>query len=132
MKVGAVLYVPNAFGIVNHMLLLAKLKPYDIQPTALKQTAFILQAAMKGQKVNSAYSPWPEIIAGVSRGSNLLPLLFNIVLNNFLLYLEETFLSNYTDELPCTELAIQWIKLKKNTQKRLKLLKLKTVVMRKY
>ena len=50
MKVGAVLYVSNAFGIVNHMLLLAKLKPYDIQPTALKQTAFILQAAMKGQR----------------------------------------------------------------------------------
>ena len=66
MKVGAVLYVSTAFGIVNHMLLLAKLKPYDIQPTALKQTAFILQAAMKGQKVNSAYSSWPEIIAGVS------------------------------------------------------------------
>lgn len=48
-KVGAVLYVSNAFGIVNHMLLLAKLKAYGIQPTALKQTAFILQAAMKGQ-----------------------------------------------------------------------------------
>ena len=60
----------------------------------------------KRAKVNNAYSSWSEIMAEVPLGSILGPLLLNIVLNDLFLYPEETFLSNYADELPCTELAM--------------------------
>ena len=60
----------------------------------------------KRTKVNNAYSSWSEITAESPQGSILGPLLRNIVLNDLFLYPEETFLSNYADELPCTELAM--------------------------
>ena len=83
----------KAFDTLNHRLLLAKLKAYGLQPTALKQMENYLTGRFQRTKVNNSCSSWSEIIAGVPQGSILRPLLFNIFLNLFL-YPQETFLSN--------------------------------------
>ena len=98
-KVGAIFVgLSKAFDTLNHRLLPAKLKAYDLQPPALKQMGNYLTGRFQRIKVSNSYSSWSEIIAGVRQGSILRPMLFNIFSNDSFLYLEETFSSNYTDD----------------------------------
>ena len=99
MKVGAIFMdLSKTFDTLNHRLLLAELKAYGLQPTALKQMENYLAGHFQRAKVSNSYSSWSEIIAGGPQGSILGPLLLNIFLNDLFLYTEETFLSNYADD----------------------------------
>ena len=98
-KIGAIFVgLSKSFDTLNHRLLPAKLKAYDLQPPALKQMENYLIGRFQRIKVSNSYSSWSEIIAGVLQGSILRPMLFNIFSNDLFLYLEETFSSNYTDD----------------------------------
>ena len=88
----------KAFETLNHSLLLAKLKAYDLESTALKQMGNYLTGRFQRTKVSNRYSSSSEIIAGVPKESILGPLLFNVFLNDLFLYPEETFLSKYADD----------------------------------
>ena len=72
MKVGAVFMdVLRASNTLNHRLLLAKLKAYGFQPTALKQMENYLTGCLQRRKNSNSYSSWSEIIANVLQGSIL-------------------------------------------------------------
>ena len=99
MKVGAIFMdLSKVFDTLNHILLLAKLKPYGLQPTVLKQIENNLIGRFQRTKVSNSYSSRSEIIASVPQGSILEPLIFNIFLDDLFLYPEEIFLSNYADD----------------------------------
>ena len=51
----------------------------------------------KRVRVNSNFSMWEEIISGVTQGSILGLLLFNIFLNDLFLFVENSDLRNYAD-----------------------------------
>ena len=68
MKIGAVFMdLSKAFDTLNHRLLLAQLKAYVLQPTALKQTANYLTGCFQKTKISNSYSSWSEIIARVPK-----------------------------------------------------------------
>ena len=48
--------------------------------------------------MNSYFSSWQEIIAGVPQGSILGSLLFNIFVNDLFLFVSSSKLSNYADD----------------------------------
>ena len=49
-------------------------------------------------KINNSFSEWAKISAGVPQRSILGPLLFNIFINDILLFLQKCDLANYADD----------------------------------
>ena len=85
MKVRAIFMdLSKTLDTLNYRLLLANLKRYGLQRTALKQTENYLTGRFQKRKVSNSYSSYSEIIAVVPEGSILGPMLFNIFLNDLL------------------------------------------------
>ena len=68
----------KAFDSIFHDLLIAKLAPYGFDYNSLKMLQSYLSNKKQRTKINNAYSKFCEILFGVSQGSILGPLLFNI------------------------------------------------------
>ena len=81
-KIGAIFMdYWKTFDTLNHGLLLAMPKAYVLQMATLKLMQNYLKYFYQRTKVNNIYILWSEIIAGVSQGCVLGPLLFDIFLH---------------------------------------------------
>ena len=87
----------KAFDVLNHFLLLARLDAYEF---SLKSTSFIQSKNERIQKVNvnNKFSGWEDIYNGVSQGSILGQLLFNIFFNDIFSFLATCDMCNYADD----------------------------------
>ena len=88
----------KAFDALNHKLLIAKLGAYGFDIKALYYIKSYLGNRKQRVRVNSNFSAWQEIIAGVSQDSILGSLLFNIFLNDLFVFVSSSNLSNYADD----------------------------------
>ena len=81
--VGAVFMdLSKTFDTINHDLLIAKSKACGFSNNALLFMLRYLKNRFQSVSINSSFSTWEEIIAGILQGSILGPLLFNIFLND--------------------------------------------------
>ena len=87
----------KAFYTKNHEELIAKLEADGFSSNALLFMLRYLKNRSQRVNINSSFSTWEEIIAGVPRGSILGPLLFNILLNDIFYFHNRSFLRNYAD-----------------------------------
>ena len=87
----------KAFDTISHDLLLAKLKAYGFSQNVLAFMINYLKNRSHRANINSNFSTWEEVKAGVPQGSILGSLLFNIFINIF--YFEDkSYLSNCADD----------------------------------
>lgn len=88
----------KAFDCIYHKLLITKVCWYGVTPISLKLIFSYLSNRTQGVKVNNSYSKKSEIKYGVSQGSVLALLLFNIDLIDLLLEWEDHNISSYSDD----------------------------------
>ena len=97
--VGAILVdLSKAFDCLSHELLIAKLEAYVFGIESLKLIYCYLKHRPHRVHVESTYSAWLELLLIVPGGSILGPLLFNIFINDLLLFTGENDLCNFADE----------------------------------
>ena len=88
----------KAFDIINHDLLLAKLKAYGFSPNALKLMHGYLNNRKQQVQIKNKFSSESSVIAGVPQGSIDGPLLFNLFINDLVFFIQYCTLSNYADD----------------------------------
>ena len=88
----------KAFDTINHDLLLAKLKAYCFSREALTLICSYLKNRKQKVVINNSASTTQTVVAGVPQGSIDGPLLFNLFINDFVLFIEYTALGNYADD----------------------------------
>ena len=88
----------KAYDCVNHNLIIAKLEVYGIGENSLRLIQNYFSQRYKRVKVGSFLSEWLGIILGLSQGSLLGPILFNVFISDLLLFIKETDICNSADD----------------------------------
>ena len=84
---------------INHELLLAQPNAYGFDKNSLEIMRNYLSNRWQRTKINRTFSSWPSLLKGVTKGSVLGPILFNIFLNDLFLVLKDT-VCNFADTSP--------------------------------
>ena len=88
----------KAFDCLPHKLLLEKLKTYGLSDKANKLLESYLTMRKQRVKLGQTQSEWHEILKGVPERSILVPLLFNIFMNDMYYFINECQLYGYADD----------------------------------
>ena len=88
----------KAFDTLNCDLLIAKFHEYDFQNDALKILHSYLSKRWYRTKVNRSFSSWEELFKVVHQGSVLVPILFNLYLNDLFYLFNFMEVSNFADD----------------------------------
>jgi hypothetical protein len=88
----------KAFDCLPHDLLLLKLKSYGVAPPSLNLLESYLNNRKQCFKVGTHSSNWQTMFKGVPQGSILVPILFNIFLNDIFYFIHNSELYNYADD----------------------------------
>ena len=88
----------KAYDCIPHDLLSAKLEAYGFSLDSLNLLHSYLTNRLQRVKVNGTYSNWQLVKTSVPQGSVFGPLLFNLVINDFIYAIENSQVCNFADE----------------------------------
>ena len=88
----------KAFDTINHKLLLAELGAYGFSKRALNLLYSYLKYRKQKVVINNQTRSSEEVTVGLPQGSIDGPLLFNLFVDDLILFLDTTVLSNYADD----------------------------------
>ena len=88
----------KAFDLVNHKLLLKKLRVYNFSEISLSWFASYLTLRKQTVRIGHSYSKFKDIENGVPQGSILGPILFLLYINDLPLYLSNSISELYADD----------------------------------
>ena len=100
----------KAFDYIPHDLLIAKMHAYGISIDSVKILFSYLKGRNEDVKVNNTYSVFQVLLTWVPQGSILGPILFNIFINNILIWIENVELQNFANDntiISCTEKSLK-------------------------
>ena len=87
----------KAYDCLNHDLIIAKLETYGVGENSLRLIQNYLFQRQQRVKVGSSLIEWLEIILWVPQGSIQGTILFNVFINDLLLFIKETNICNFAD-----------------------------------
>ena len=83
---------------IPHDLLLAKPLAYGFDESAIELIANYLSNRYQCVKIWSTFSSYLEILRGLPQGSILGPILFNLLLNDLVFFIEEIKICNFAHD----------------------------------
>ena len=90
--VGAVLMdLSKAFDCIPHDLLIAKVRAYGFDISALRFIYSYLKGRVQSVRINNVYSIYLMILSLVPQGSILGPIFFNVFIGNFILFFKNLY-----------------------------------------
>ena len=90
----------KAFDAINDELLIVKRHAYGFNKEYLELVLDYFSDRWQKTKIGDNFSYWAELLQGVPQGSFLVPLLFNIYINDLFVLKEFTDVCNFADDLP--------------------------------
>ena len=89
----------KAFDSLPVNLLIAKLAAYEVRTTSLRLVRSYLSNRKQILKVNGYFNSWKPLNQGVSQGSILGLLLFNVFIKCIFLFIQEGSICNFADDM---------------------------------
>ena len=97
-KEALLIYFSKAFDCLDHKLLTAKLNAYSFNLPALRLIHDYLSNKKQGIKIEDNYTTWMGIVFGITQGSILKPLLFNVFLVGLFFIISNVNITSYADD----------------------------------